>query len=151
MKKFLLIAFLGSLGLTSHAQFGKASAFPLVAGDTLNNTDTVTKFIPATAGYSCTGIQINLNKISGTIAGHAYLYESLDGVNYFPTDTASYVTLSTTTPAISTPVAAAVATFSKATVPWVYYAVVATSSGTVSAQVRVLYTLRKYSTAISTN
>lgn len=122
---------------------------PLVAGDTLNNTDTVTKVIKVTSGYSCGSIQVNLNKISGTVAGKAYLYQSLDGFNYQVSDSATYATLSTTVPAIATPSVTAIAVFQKTMLPSVYYAVVATSSGTVSAQIRVLYTSRRYSTVVT--
>ena len=149
MKNIIFLLSFLSLGYASQAQFGNAAVFPLVAGDTLTNADTVVKVIKASAGYSAEGIQINLNKISGTIAGKAYLYQSLDGVNYWVTDSATYTTLSTTTPSIQNPTATAIATFSKVESPSVYYAVVAISSGTVSAQIRVYYTLRKKLTVTS--
>ena len=152
MKNFRILLFVGLFGLlgfSANAQFGRAAAFPLIAGDTLNNTDTVTKTITATAGYICGAIQVNLSKISGTVGGKAYLYQSLDGANFVVTDSATYTTLSTTVPSITTPTVTAVAQFQKTPLPSTYYAVVATSTGTVSMQVRVLYTLRKYSTSIS--
>jgi hypothetical protein len=149
--RFLLfVALLGCLSFSANAQFGRAASFPLVAGDTLTNTDTVAKVITATAGYSASGIQVNLTKLSGTVAGKAYLYQSLDGINYVVTDSASYTTLSTTTPSIQSPSVTATAMFSKNPVPSVYYEVVATSSGTVSMVCRVLYTLRKYTGQVTT-
>lgn len=149
MKKIIYI-FLALIGLTAfkaNAQYGFAATAPVVAGDTLNNVDTVTKVLKVTGGFSGIGIQVNLFKISGTIpSGKAYLWQSMDGSNYVLTDSASYTTLSTTQPALATPTASATATFQKVLAPSEYYAVEAVSSGTVSAAVRVLYTTRKYQT-----
>ncbi|MBS1915664.1 MAG: hypothetical protein JST87_05265 [Bacteroidetes bacterium] len=150
MKKFFcLIALVSAFCFQSHAQFATATTFPLIAGDTLTNTDTVTKVIKATAGYEASSIQVNLNKISGTIGGKVYLFQSDDGVNFIVTDSANYTTLSTTTPSIQTPSATASAIFLKNPIHSVYYLVAATSTGTVSAQVRVLYTLRKWQLSTS--
>lgn len=139
---------------TAHAQapYGKAFVFPLIAGDTLNNIDTVAKVIPATAGYSTLGIQANLNKLSGTLTTglgcKLYLYRSInDSRNYVLVDSALYVAV---------PVGAAGSVFgatngythtAQITVdrsPGVYYLVAATSTGTVSAAVQIGYTARQY-------
>lgn len=148
MKKILsfLFAFTLLFAVGAKAQFGTAYAFPLVQGDTLTNTDTVAKVIKTTAGYSEIGVQVNLNKISGTVAGKVYLFASNDTRSYFLIDSASYAAI----PAgASGSVFGAIGSYThtayiKATgSPWVYYTVAATSSGTVSAPVQVLYTLRK--------
>ena len=150
MKKFLFLSlFMLTLSFASHAQFGAPAAFPLAAGDTLNNTDTVAKVIKATAGYSVVGIQVNLNKLSGTVAGKVYVYASMDSRNYAVIDSASY----TAVPAgASGSVFGAIGSYTHTAIlkedrtPYAYYLVAATSSGTVSAPVQVVYTLRKYST-----
>lgn len=149
MKKifYMLVVLLALTGYKASAQYGNALTLPLIAGDTLNNVDTVTKLIRITGGFSGLGVQVNLNKISGTVAGKAYLWQSLDGSNYLLTDSASYTTLSTTQPSLATPTVTASAIFQKALVPSTYYLVEAVSSGTVSMQVKVLYTTRKYATS----
>lgn len=147
MKKlFFLLALVVGFGISTHAQAGFAYKFPTVAGDSLVNTDTIFKKIIVTAGYSVLGVQVNIKKGTGTLAGAAYLYTSWDGINYHPTDTASYVT----TTAFSTvaPTYTNMATFSKPTPAACYYYVVIVSTGTVaSSPVQVLYTTRKYGTS----
>lgn len=147
MKKFRLIGVLfcalAFAAKPASAQFGNAYTFPLVAGDTLNNVDSVFKTFTTTAGYSEIGIAVNLTKISGTVAGNAVLYGSMDGITFYPTDSANYVVPLTSS--YSTPTVTNVAYFSKSEAPWTTYLVVAKSTGTVSAQVRVKYTLRKHS------
>ena len=143
MKKLLVLILLFSAAFTSKAQFGRAALFPTIAQDTLTNVDSVSKVIVATAGYNAMGVQVNVKKISGgNVTGKAYIYESLDGVNYIITDSASYVAV----PAWSytTATATHVAIFNKATVPGVYYNILAVSTDTtLSAAVKVQYTLRK--------
>ena len=133
-----------------HAQFGTPATFPTVAGDTLNNVDTVAKVISASAGYNEIGIQVNLNQISGTVAGKVYLYGSMDNTNFTIVDSATYHTVA---PGNATSTFGVrngythMATMTETHAPYWRYIVAATSTGTVSAPVQVLYTLRKYSTA----
>jgi len=146
MKSFVLIAALTALAFTSRAQFGTATVFPLVAGDTLNNTDTVFKKFTTTAGYRDIGIHVGIKKISGTVAGKVILWGSMDGVTYFATDSMSYIV--TTPSSFATPAYDNQAWVAKSGAPFTSYVVAATSSGTVSAQVTVRYTLRKTSSVI---
>jgi len=132
MKKlFLFLALVIGLQTVTHAQ--SATLMPLVAGDTLTNTDTLYKVITATAGYSALGIQPVVNKISGTVAGNVILQSSLDGVNYVNTDT-----LALTDAAINTKL------FSKVTTPFTYYRLRFITSGTQSYVPRIYYVLRKH-------
>jgi hypothetical protein len=51
---------------------------PLVAGDTITNTDTVDKYLPQlSGGYSGVTIEVRATRVSGTAAGKYYLYQSL--------------------------------------------------------------------------
>ena len=143
MKKLLLFCFVVLVALSTRAQ--NATLMPLIAGDTLNNTDSVFKSILVTAGYNTIGINVDVTKISGTVAGKAILYGSQDGITYFPTDSMNYVVPLTSS--YKTPTVTNIAYFSKTGAPWTSYLVVATSSGTVSAQVKVRYVLRYTSTA----
>lgn len=142
MKKLLAFLLIAALPFASHAQTGIAYTFPLVAGDTLNNTDTVFKFIPITAGYSVSGIQVNTTRISGTLAGAAYLYTAVDSKNYHVTDTASYVAY--VAPSVAIPTATSGCTFRKSTPEVAGIWVVVVSTGTYSGVVQVAYTVRKY-------
>jgi hypothetical protein len=62
MKKFITIlsVILCFATITSKAQTGGTFAFPLIAGDTLTNTDTIVKVISVSGGYNAMGIQVNL-------------------------------------------------------------------------------------------
>lgn len=137
------------MAFTSRAQFGTAMTFPLVAGDTLTNVDTVFKQITTTAGYRELGAQVLLKKISGTVTGKMILWASTDAINYFPTDSMTYV--------ITSPSSMVASTYdlhgwiAKTGTPFPYYAVLVTNTATggASAQVRVKYTLRKTLSVIS--
>lgn len=126
----------------SFAQAQRAILMPLVAGDTIVNTGTVTKLLPAlTAGYSGVSIQANLAKISGTGAGTAQLQISLDGTNFVNSGSAFTITN----------VAAQSASFTISSPVPVYAQILFTGSGTESVQVRIYYVARKYGTTLSTN
>lgn len=140
MKKFIILSMLALvIGITTHAQ--RATLMPLVAGDTLvmsSSSDSVTKIITATAGYSALGIAVVQTELSGTTAGKAYLYGSLDGTNYNLTDSSAAFADQTTN----------VAFFTKTTTPYVYYKVQCRPMGAATATftgiVRVYYVLRRH-------
>lgn len=141
MKK-LIFLFALVVGLTISATAQRATSFPIVAGDTISTIaalDTVTKIIPATAGYSALGIQVNAVKVSGTITTKAYLYSSLDGTTYLLTDSAT---------AFANASGAQSVYFTKTTTPYVYYKVQVRNVGTIvsteALAVKVYYVLRKY-------
>jgi uncharacterized RmlC-like cupin family protein len=142
MKKIVAIMAL-VVGMVSTNIAQRATIFPLIAGDTLTTSssrDTVTKVITATAGYSALGIEVVTTKVSGTVAGKAYLYSSLDGVNYTLTDSSSAFANQTTNVAFFTKTGG---------LPYVYYKVTVQDAigGATSTQaniVRVYYVLRRY-------
>lgn len=140
MKK-LACVFALMVGLMASTIAQRATLFPLAAGDTVSavaGMDTVTKVITVTAGYSALGVQVVATKLTGTPAGKAYVYSSLDGVNYNLTDSSAAFTDITTN----------VAFFSKVTTPNVFYKIQVRPMGQVSTtqttQVRVYYVLRKH-------
>lgn len=143
MKLYRLLLFVFAFGLLSFStQAQRAVAMPLVLGDTIVNTGTVTKLLPPfTAGYSGVSIQANLAKISGTGAGTAQLQISLDGTNFVNSGSAFTITN----------VAAQSASFTISTPVPVYAQLLFTGSGTESVQVRIYYVARKYGTTLSTN
>lgn len=144
MKKMLFLLLVITASVTARAQsspYGNPYLFPLVAGDTLNNVDSVFKMIQTSAGYSDIGIQVGINHIAGTQGGKVILYVSMDGITWQPTDSATYSVPLTSS--YSTPTYSGVASFAKTGAPYWQYLVVATSTGTVSQQVRVRYTLRR--------
>lgn len=149
MKKLAFTLLLGMVAFLpqSHAQFGTALTLPLIAGDTLNNVDTVFKAITTTAGYRDLGVQVLIKKISGTVAGKLILWGSMDGINYVATDSMSYAL--TTPSSLITPTFDNLAYVNKSGTPFTNYAILCTSTGTISAQVRVKYTLRRQQVTIS--
>lgn len=141
---FITLAFVGS----ASAQSGNAFTFPILPKDTLTNADTLTKPIHITQGLKDLGIQVVVNKLSGTLAGKVVLYQSLDGVNYTGTD--SVTTYGGIPSAIGsaarntvvTPTGTNIVTFQKTGTPSNYYLVEIITSGTVSAAVKVSYSGR---------
>lgn len=147
MKKILILVSL-FVGLVITASAQRGTLLPLVGsatanvGDTISTSaglDTVQKIITLTAGYSALGIQVNTTKVSGTVVGKAYLYSSIDGVNYVVTDSSAAFVNQTTN----------VATFTKTGgIPYVFYRVdVRAADGANSTQVnivRVWYVARKF-------
>lgn len=132
MKKFLVLAVVILAMFSTHAQ--RATVIPLAAGDTVVNTGTANKVITLTAGYSGVAIQPILTKVSGTVAGTVILYKSLDGTNYVSAgDTITNANQTTNT-----------AVWQKTSPVPVYYKVLATGSGTMSAILTVKYVARRH-------
>lgn len=124
-----LFAIVLSVATTTHAQ--SVTTMALVAGDTCTNTDTVDKYLPQfSGGYSGICIAPFVNKVSGTVAGKVYLYESelSSGAWGSPIDS---LTLSNTS--VNTKVFKLQAPCSN------FYRLQFTSSGTTVYQVRVRY------------
>lgn len=112
-----------------------ATLMPLVAGDTVVNTATVNKSFTSTGTYSAVGVQAIVNKVSGTVAGTATFQGSLNNVNWENIGTAFTLTDVATQSKVFTQTGGS---------PFVYYRVMFTGSGTMSAQVRLYYVQRKF-------
>lgn len=85
MKKLfsILVISLSLLSLTSHQARGQSPVHvPVVAGDTLVNADTLTRIFSFTDGYAGIILTPVVTKISGTVAGTMYLYESGNGTDW---------------------------------------------------------------------
>lgn len=132
MKKLLLCSLLAMAAIFAQAQ--SSTLMPLIAGDTIVNTGTVTKTVTVTTAPSGIFLQATLTKISGTGAGTAQLQFSLDGVNYVNSGSA-YTITNTATQAAQFTVTAPVPQ---------YVRILFTGSGTESVQVRVYYRAPKY-------
>jgi len=145
MKKLFAMMLVSLILFTASikAQTGSAYTFPVIAGDSLVNADTVFKKITLTAGYASLGVQVSLKKGTGTLDGKFYLYSSLNG-NYVLTDSASFT---------ACPVAALIsnsgytytAIITKSAPAGTSYLVAATQAGSLtSTPVRVSFTARKH-------
>lgn len=140
MKKIVFL-FMVITGLfTAKSQAQSETRMGTVFGDTVitsGSKDTVIKSFTATGPYNTLGIQVVTTKVSGTVVGKAYLYSSLDGINYTVTDSSSAFADQTTNVAI----------FTKTSVPYTYYRIhVRTADGTNSTQsnaVKVYYVFRR--------
>lgn len=92
MKKIMfLLVMVASLLSFTETKAQRYTALPLIAGDTIANHDTVSKTIPATAGYSTGSFKVEYTKISGTVALKAYLYGG-DGTDFDLTDSSAAFT-----------------------------------------------------------
>lgn len=134
MKKIIsmLLLVIGFSITTASAQ--RASTIPVAAGDTTVNTDTASKVLSITAGYSGVIIQPIVSKVSGTVGGKVYLYESLDGTNYgAATDSITLSNQATNT-----------GLWKKAAPNPVYYKISAITSGTQSSILTVKFVARKH-------
>lgn len=131
------------VSLAMPAILNKASAqapvqLPVRAGDTLVNADTLTRYYNFSDGYAGVILTPSVTKISGTVAGTVYLYESPDGVHYGTTPLDSLV-LSNTSGAqfpnrgwrLSAPIAP-------------QYKVVFITAATQSYYTRFIYVARRY-------
>lgn len=79
MKKFILI----SIGLFCFALLGKAQTIPMTASTaTVTNTATVTLTAQVKGANNVVSIEYIATKTSGTVAGTATLYGSVNGVTY---------------------------------------------------------------------
>lgn len=132
MKILFLFAAFCLFAVSGFSQF--SSKMPLVAGDTIVNTGTVSKVQQITTGPSGIIFQVNLTKISGTGAGTVQLYGSLDGVTYTAVGSAFTIT-NVTTQAAYISVASPLPQYIK---------VLCTGSGTESVAVQVYYRAPKY-------
>ena len=131
------------IGFSLSTMAQNVRCFPATANtDTIitsSSRDTVTKTINVSAGYSALGIQVTTTKTSGTVAGKAYLYSSIDGINYTLTDSSAAFANQTTNTAF----------FTKLNTPFAFYRVTVQDAigGSTSTQVnavRICYTLRKH-------
>ncbi len=135
-----LIRFLSFLALTllfvqpMQAQTASGTTLPLVAGDTVANAGTVTKTIRVTAGYEGAALQVVLTRLTGTAAGTAQVYGSVDGTNYATIGSAFTLTNVASQTSIF---------YVTAPLP-VYLRIVTTGSGTQSTVQRVSYVLRRH-------
>lgn len=135
LKLFVLIALtliVSVVGNQAKAQFGTAALMPLVAGDTIVNTASVSKIFRVTAGYNLTGIQPVSTRLTGTGTVTTIWAGSLDGTNY--TTIGTVYTGSTTTTTAVTSITGA---------PYTYIKVTGTGTGTITAVLRLYYLLRK--------
>lgn len=149
MKKLFALALL-MIGLSffsedAKAQFGSAYTFPVIAGDSLVNADTVFKKINVTGGYSSVGIQVSIKKGTGTLDGKFYLYKSVNGNNYVLSDSASFTAVPTHATLISNGGYTHTAIIEKVAPAGTRYLVAATQAGSLTASpVLVSYTSRRY-------
>jgi hypothetical protein len=138
MKKlFALIVLVAGIALSSTAQ--SFTLMPLKAGDTLvlsASSDTVTKVITATAGYSAAAFKVKLTELSGTTACKAYLYGG-DGTDYNITDSVAFTDQTTN-----------IAWITKVTTPYSHYKIqvrpMGDATATFSGIVRVSYVYKKH-------
>lgn len=164
MKKYLLIAGLALMScLAANAQVLQ-TASPLVGGDygnaidTINNSETVTKWIKVTQSYESQSIQVVITKISGTVGGTVTLVGSNDGTNFVDICRASIAatalrpSYSDTLVPTNVTTNTKIWTFSNAANtqgqttdfgPYLYYGVKYVGTGTMSAKFRAYLVPRK--------
>lgn len=121
------------------AQFDRAALMPLVAGDTLTNSDTQDKIFTATSGYGAVSIQPVFTRLTGTGTGTVTLYGSLDGTNYKAIGSNTF-NISASPTLVTTDI------WPLALSSYVSYKTSVATAGTVTGVIRLYYLLRKYLT-----
>lgn len=169
MKKILAIALLAAGMLAFAPAKVKAqtvsTAFNMVGGDygnvedTINNAETVTKYLKLTGSYQSMSIQVVITKISGTVGGTVTIVGSNDGTNFVDICRAS-VAATTLRPAYKDTLTPAnqttntkIWTFTNAATiesgqtpnfaPYLYYGIKYVGTGTMSAKIRGYVVPRK--------
>lgn len=133
------------------------AAFPLVGGtysltiDTVDNTESITKYIKVTGSHRSASLQVVVTKISGTVAGTIRLVGSNDGINFVDisspsiaisalrpayTDTLTCTNVTTNTKIWDIPLNGIKGTTVQEFPPYLYYGVTYLGSGTMSAKFR---------------
>lgn len=100
MKNLLLLITLAFMVVaTGYSQTSQTSAASVmtVTSATYSGTRADTATYKATGSYNNVTIQAVITKVSGTVAGTAVLYGSLDGINYQYIPTSDTLTLSNQT------------------------------------------------------
>lgn len=120
---FLIVAVLSVTGLNAQEKGPKIKY--LTNNDTLANADTVVHPLSNVGYYESARFTVGVDSLSGTVAGTAILYASLDEIDWFPLDT---LTLSNT--------AVNKKTIVVSPANWRYYKEVFITIGTVSAAPR---------------
>jgi hypothetical protein len=130
MKKVLLsIMVLLAVG-KSYAQ--PAQKIEFVGVDTLTNADTVVKNLTLSTTLNGIILQPVITRVSGTAAGKVVLSQSLDNVNFIPTDSLVLSNIATNT-----------AFFTKSQPTVLYYRLTFISSGTTVLWPQLWYLPRK--------
>jgi hypothetical protein len=164
MKKTFLLAVLAlNLGVSAQAQI-VSSASILEGGaygnavDTVDNTESITKYVKVQNSNNNISIQVVITKISGTVGGTVIPVASNDGVNFVDISRPSIAATSlrpsykdTLTPTNQT-TNTKIYTFTKATAtdagtseygPYLYYGIKYTGTGTMSAKFKAYAVGRK--------
>lgn len=124
MKKILSILVCGLVFMAINAKAQTPAKVMTVTSTSYSNTGADTATILSNIASDNVSIQPVVTKVSGTIAGKAFVWVSLDGVNYQKLTTDSMVLTNTTT---NTKV------FTIAPSKYLYYRVITTGTGTMAA------------------
>ncbi len=85
----IFVFLIASLASKAQSDYGAYVA----ALDTLIDADTATHVMAISGSKKAISIQVNVLKISGTVAGTLNLYGSVDGTNYITAPIASAITV----------------------------------------------------------
>lgn len=117
------------------AQTGYFLSSPTHANiDTVDNTEALSQIKQITGYHKVLSIQSTITKISGTVAGSVVLMGSLNGVTYDTVSTAELF--------YPTNVATQTKVWALGVSDYVYYKVIYTGAGTMSAKIQTYYILR---------
>lgn len=141
MKKLIFFIAFGLLGVAANAQVYNMTSIYSQNSDTVVNTasEVLTKQINGV--YSEVTVQVVVTKISGTVAGTVVLQGSIDGTNYVTLNHLAQPAANDTV--TNTNVASQSWIWAIGTSKYIYYRVLATGSGTMSATISAKIMVRK--------
>ncbi len=140
MKKILSVSLasvlllIGSIASAQSGKYNMATTNGLYL-DTVVNAGAKSATVQVNGYMKTVAVQVTVTKISGTVGGTAVLQGSLDGVNYYNVTGASSFTL--------TDVANQGTAWSLVDPGYLYYRVLVTGSGTMSASLYAYLIARK--------
>lgn len=130
-KNFALLLIFGACVMSAQAQVFKPTAYNPTSAILNTNLDTLTVVVPQ--AYSAVAIQPIITKASGTMAGTAVLYSSLNGTNFAPTGD----TLTLTNVTVNTKV------WEKTNTAVTYYRIIRSGGTTVTGTSAALFSGKK--------
>lgn len=129
MKKAVLLIALLTTTLLGVGQNMTTTLSSSVTIDTVTNTGTADLYMTATAPIGVLGFQLVVTKISGTVAGTAFLQASNDGTNFVEVNSSDSLALT------NVATQSYLWTVGREAQAYQYYRILVTGSGTMAASI----------------
>lgn len=140
MKKLFILCFLALGAFTAQSQSIPMLSSDGLAIDTATNSTATYIGLKVSGNYRFASVQYVMTKISGTVAGTAVLQASNDGVTFITVDTSAILATNSFT---NTDVATQSTIWTLIYPSYLYYRILVTGSGTMSATYKGFFVGKK--------